>query len=103
MVVVKWAELYEPLPLTVSGVVNAAAPEHVASSGPKRAKVNVPEGFDPLLRLTLSKISRPTVVLDDAVERIVSACSAPARARRSRRSRQEAAPPPPTVEPPYAP
>ena len=82
--VVKCWELYEPSPLTGTVDVNAGAPEHVALLGPNTLNVNVPVGLDPPLRLTLSKISSPTVVFVEAVDRMTGVASAGAGAALSR-------------------
>ncbi len=51
---VNGSDVYVPLPATVLVLVEAAAPAHVASSGPKRVKVMVPVGLVPPARMAVS-------------------------------------------------
>ncbi len=57
---------YTPLPNTCSVEVNAAVPEHVASSGPKRLKVMVPVGASPPASVAVSVTDPPTATDGDA-------------------------------------
>jgi hypothetical protein len=64
---VKLPDEYVPPPATVTVVVNAAVGAQLASSGPNTAKVMVPLGLKPPVRVAVALMVLPRVVASEAL------------------------------------